>query len=164
MYLQQGRARNVKKLVEQALEEGISPQTILNDGLLSGMNVIGQKFKENEVFVPEVLVAARAMNMGMEALKLHLLQEKQVQQGKVVFGAAAVHMLPDLAELGAMMHHFGNAVPMEEVLPHMPGDVVVLGNVDPAGVVAHGSRKTVREAVSGLQLRCISKLLAFHRL
>ena len=86
MYLQQGRARNVKKLVEQALEEGLSPQNILEEGLMSGMNIIGQKFKDNEVFVPEVLVSARAMNMGMEALKPYLMQENTKPAGKVVIG------------------------------------------------------------------------------
>ena len=86
MYLQQGRARNVKKLVEQALAEGLSPQNILEEGLMSGMNIIGQKFKDNEVFVPEVLVSARAMNMGMDALKPYLMQENTKSAGKVVIG------------------------------------------------------------------------------
>ncbi len=86
MYLQQGRARNVKKLVEQALAKGLSPQNILEEGLMSGMNIIGQKFKDNEVFVPEVLVSARAMNMGMEALKPYLMQENTKPAGKVVIG------------------------------------------------------------------------------
>ena len=72
--------------VEQALEEGLSPQNILEEGLMDGMNIIGQKFKDNEVFVPEVLVSARAMNMGMEALKPYLLQENAKPAGKVVIG------------------------------------------------------------------------------
>ena len=62
--LQRGKAKIVKELVQQAIDEGISPKEILEQGLLSGMDVVGQKFKKNEVFVPEVLVAARAMNMG----------------------------------------------------------------------------------------------------
>ena len=56
-YLQKGRAKNVKALVQQAIDEGIDPKVILNEGLLSGMMIIGGKFKNNEVFVPEVLVA-----------------------------------------------------------------------------------------------------------
>ena len=63
-FLQKGRAKNVKALVTEALEEGQDPKAILNDGLLAGMMVIGEKFKNNEVFVPEVLVAARALNAG----------------------------------------------------------------------------------------------------
>ena len=59
----------MKELVQQAIDEGIPVQQILDEGLLSGMGVIGEKFKNNEVFVPEVLVAARAMNMGAQLLK-----------------------------------------------------------------------------------------------
>ena len=67
--LQRGKAKDVASLVEQALAEGIAPESILNDGLVVGMNVIGDKFRENQVFVPEVLVAARAMNAGLKILK-----------------------------------------------------------------------------------------------
>ena len=67
--LQRGKAKDVAALVEQALAQGIAPETILNDALVVGMNVIGDKFRENQVFVPEVLVAARAMNAGLKILK-----------------------------------------------------------------------------------------------
>ena len=67
--LQKGKAKIVKELVQQAIDEGIPVQQILDEGLLDGMSVIGEKFKNNEVFVPEVLVAARAMNMGAALLK-----------------------------------------------------------------------------------------------
>ena len=59
--LQKGRAKIVKQLVEQALTEGVKPNEIIENALLDGMSIIGEKFKNNEVFVPEVLVAARAM-------------------------------------------------------------------------------------------------------
>ena len=85
-FLQKGRARNVKQLVEQALEEGIGPAEILNHGLLAGMGVIGEKFKNNEVFVPEVLIAARAMNAGTTMLKRYLVQEGVESKGTVVIG------------------------------------------------------------------------------
>ena len=62
LQLQAGKAKIVKTLVQQAIDEGIPAQKILEEGLLAGMNVVGVKFKNNEVFVPEVLVAARAMN------------------------------------------------------------------------------------------------------
>ena len=84
--LQAGRARNVKALVQQALDEGIPAQRILNEGLLSGMAIIGEKFKNNEVFVPEVLVAARAMNTGVELLKPHLLADGVKAKGRVCIG------------------------------------------------------------------------------
>ncbi|MBQ5792530.1 MAG: corrinoid protein [Clostridia bacterium] len=67
--LQRGKAKDVAALVEQALAEGVAPEIILNDALVVGMNVIGDKFRENQVFVPEVLVAARAMNAGLKILK-----------------------------------------------------------------------------------------------
>lgn len=84
--LQKGRAKNVKALVEQALEEGMDPKVILNEGLLSGMMIIGEKFKNNEVFVPEVLVAARAMNTGLEILEPKLIEVGNEPVGKVVIG------------------------------------------------------------------------------
>jgi len=84
--LQKGKAKMVKELVEQAVAEGIAAQTILNDGLLAGMSVIGGKFKNNEVFVPEVLVAARAMNMGAAVLKPLLAEAGVEPRGKVCLG------------------------------------------------------------------------------
>ena len=68
-WLQQGRAPKVKACVQQAIDEGIPANEILEQGLLAGMNIIGQKFKNNEVFVPEVLIAARAMSKGIEILQ-----------------------------------------------------------------------------------------------
>jgi corrinoid protein of di/trimethylamine methyltransferase len=85
-FLQQGRANNVKELVAKALEEGTSAEEILNGGLLAGMSVIGEKFKNNEVYVPEVLIAARAMNAGMDVLKPVLVSSDTKSKGKVVLG------------------------------------------------------------------------------
>jgi corrinoid protein of di/trimethylamine methyltransferase len=84
--LQKGRAAKVKELVTQALEEGIAPDTILGEGLLSGMSIVGEKFKKNEVFVPEVLVAARAMNAGVELLRPYLIEAGVESKGVVVIG------------------------------------------------------------------------------
>ena len=84
--LQKGKAKIVKELIKQAIDEGIPAQDILEQGLLAGMDVVGDKFKKNEVFVPEVLVAARAMNMGSELLK-PLLAESGVEAiGRVCIG------------------------------------------------------------------------------
>lgn len=85
-FLQKGRAKNVKKLVEEALEQGVDPKEILNDGLLAGMMIIGGKFKRNEVFVPEVLVAARAMNAGVTILEPKLIEVGNEPIGKAVIG------------------------------------------------------------------------------
>ena len=85
-FLQKGRAKNVKALVAQALEEGQDPKAILNEGLLSGMMIVGEKFKNNEVFVPEVLVAARAMNAGLSILEPKLVEIGNEPVGKAVVG------------------------------------------------------------------------------
>ena len=85
-YLQKGRAKNVKALVQQAIDEGEDVKVILNDGLLAGMSIIGQKFKNNEVFVPEVLVAARDMNAGIAILEPKLLEVGNEPVGKAVIG------------------------------------------------------------------------------
>ena len=86
LFLQQGKANNVKELVAKALEEGMDAQSILDEGLLAGMSVIGEKFKNNEVYVPEVLIAARAMNAGMDILKPELVAANTVSKGKAVLG------------------------------------------------------------------------------
>lgn len=67
--LMKGRAPQLKEQVKEALDKGLDPETILQEGMIKGMGIIGAKFKRNEVYVPEVLIAARAMNAGMEVLK-----------------------------------------------------------------------------------------------
>lgn len=84
--LQKGKAKIVKELVQQAVDQGIPAKEVLEQGLLAGMDVIGEKFKNNEVFVPEVLVAARAMNMGAGILKPLLADGENVSVGKVCIG------------------------------------------------------------------------------
>ena len=84
--MQKGRAKLIKTLVPQALEEGIPAQEILQDGLLAVMDVVGRRFKANEIFVPEVLVAARAMNVGAELLKPYLSEAGVEPKGKVILG------------------------------------------------------------------------------
>ena len=84
--LQQGRAKVVAELVKQAIDEGCEPERILNEGLLSAMDIIGQKFRNNEIFVPEVLIAARAMNMGSQVLKPYLVSEGITATGKACIG------------------------------------------------------------------------------
>ena len=84
--LQKGKAKVVKEMVQAAIDEGASPADILNEGLLAGMNVVGEKFKNGEIYVPEVLVAARAMNMGTQVLKPHLLSAGVSANGKVCIG------------------------------------------------------------------------------
>lgn len=84
--LQAGRAPKVKELVQQAVDEGIPAKDVLEQGLLSGMSVVGEKFKNNEVFVPEVLIAARAMNAGVAILKPYLTEAGVEAKGPAVIG------------------------------------------------------------------------------
>ena len=84
--LQQGKNKVVTELVQQAIDEGIKVQAILEEGLLAGMTVIGAKFKNNEIYIPNVLIAARAMNQGAELLKPLLVSEGYKASGKVVIG------------------------------------------------------------------------------
>lgn len=81
-----GKAKIVKKLVEEALAEGADVKDILEQGLLPGMNSIGVKFRNNEVYVPEVLVAARAMNTGTAVLKPYLASSNVETLGRAVIG------------------------------------------------------------------------------
>jgi corrinoid protein of di/trimethylamine methyltransferase len=85
-YLQKGRSAKVKEAVLQALEENIPPRVIMDKGLLDGMRVVAEKFKMDEVFVPQVLVASRAINAGLQILKPYLLSEDQVSAGVVILG------------------------------------------------------------------------------
>ena len=84
--MQKGKSKMVKQLVSQALEEGISAQQILDEGLLAAMDEVGVRFRNNEVFVPEVLVAARAMNAGVALLKPYLADGTSTVVGKVALG------------------------------------------------------------------------------
>lgn len=84
--LQRGDFNGVKQGIQEALAQNMEPRTILYDGLLSAMETVGVKFKNNEVFVPEVLIAARAMNAGMELLKPKLVETGVESIGSVVLG------------------------------------------------------------------------------
>ena len=89
-------AAQKQALVQQALDEGMDPKQILNEGLLDGMMIIGGKFKRNEIFVPEVLVAARALNAG-----LNILEPKLVEVGNEPVGRAVVGTVRgDLHDIG----------------------------------------------------------------
>ena len=83
--LQKGKAKLVKELAQNAIDSGVESKEILA-ALLDGMSVIGEKFKNNEIYVPEVLVAARAMNMGMQVIKPYLASEGVQAKGKVCIG------------------------------------------------------------------------------
>ncbi|KLU60661.1 methionine synthase [Peptococcaceae bacterium CEB3] len=81
-----GNAAKVKENTEKAVAEGVDVGIILNDGLIAGMNVIGVRFKNNEIYVPEVLIAARAMHAGMAVIKPLIANSGVREKGVVVLG------------------------------------------------------------------------------
>lgn len=83
-FVQTGRMKNVQEKIGEALEAGISAKEILFEGLCAGMSIVGEKFKTNEMYVPEVLIAARAMQKGTEMLKPYLISEGVKPVGKAV--------------------------------------------------------------------------------
>ena len=84
--LQQGDQNQVRSLAEQAMHSGLDATTILNDGLIAGMDVVGQKFQAGEFFIPNMLLAARAMHAALEILKPKLVESGTEPVGKVVLG------------------------------------------------------------------------------
>ncbi|MBD3334644.1 MAG: cobalamin-binding protein [Candidatus Eisenbacteria bacterium] len=84
--LEQGEEEQVERLTRKAVDEGLSAKEILDGGLIAGMNVIGEKFRRHEIFLPDVLLAARAMYAGMDVIKPLLLRDKVPARGKVVVG------------------------------------------------------------------------------
>jgi 5-methyltetrahydrofolate--homocysteine methyltransferase len=84
--LQRGEREQVAELTKQAIDTGLSATEILNDGLMAGMDVVGKRFGAHEIFLPELLIAARAMNAGIDLLKPLFLGGEMPTQGKVVIG------------------------------------------------------------------------------
>ncbi len=91
-----GKAKLVPGLVQEALDEGNAPIDILNQGMIDAMSIVGEKFKKNEIFVPEMLIAAKAMKKGVEVLKPHLAGDNNVKIGKLAMGTVA----GDLHDIG----------------------------------------------------------------
>ena len=139
--LQKGKAKIVKQLVQEAIDAGIPAQQILEEGLIAGMSVVGEKFRNNEIFVPEVLVAARALNMGSALLKPLLAADGVKATGKVCIGTVQ----GDLHDIGK------NLVKM--MMEGKGLEVIDLGT----DVSAETFVKTAKE--QGCQIICCSALL-----
>lgn len=97
--LEQGDSAAVKELLRKALSMKIAPESILNSGLIKGMETVGKKFKANEVFIPEVLIASRAMKSAMDVIKPYLLESEELSSGKIVLGTVK----GDLHDIGKMV-------------------------------------------------------------
>ena len=94
--LQIGNANGVLELIEKSIEEGLPIEDILNNGLIKGMSVVGRKFKDGEIFIPEVLIAARAMTKGIERLEPLLIESGVEPRGKLLIGTVQ----DDLHDIG----------------------------------------------------------------
>ena len=81
-----GKPKLIKELVPRAIEEGVAPQSILDEGLLHGMGIVGDRFTRNEAYVPEVLISARCMNKGVELIKPLLAEGGSQTVGKACIG------------------------------------------------------------------------------
>jgi len=139
--LQKGRAKEIVAAVQNALDSEASPRDILERALMHGMNIVGEKFKSNEIFVPEVLIAARAMNKATEILKPHLSKAGVKPVGKAIICTVK----GDLHDIGK------NLVKM--MIEGKGIEVVDLGvDCDSQKVV-----DTVKE--SGAKVVCLSALL-----
>jgi 5-methyltetrahydrofolate--homocysteine methyltransferase len=97
--LELGDSTVVKDLLRKALSMNIAPEIILNSGLIKGMEAIGKKFKANEIFIPEVLIASRAMKSAMDAIKPYLSKSEEHLFGKIVLGTVK----GDLHDIGKMI-------------------------------------------------------------
>ncbi|BHH83489.1 corrinoid protein [Desulforhopalus sp. 52FAK] len=122
--MQKGKSKETVELVNKAIAEGLTAQEIIDDGLMPGMSIIGERFKNNDIFVPEVLIAARAMGAGTDVLKPLLAADATETKGTVVLGT----IKDDLHDIGK------NLVGM--MMESKGLTVVDLGNnVDPATYV-----------------------------
>ena len=101
--LQAGEDDKVGELTAQAIEQALPPKQILDEGLIAGMNVVGDKFGRHEIFLPDVLLAAKAMYAGMDKLKPLLLKEKVSTIGKIVIGTVQGD-LHDIGKIGIPEH------------------------------------------------------------
>lgn len=96
LHIQKGKAKLVPGLVQACLDENIAPMDILNKGMIDAMSVVGERFKNGEIFVPEMLIAARSMKKGVEVLKPYLGASSETRIGKMVMGT----VYGDLHDIG----------------------------------------------------------------
>ncbi|MBR6206894.1 MAG: corrinoid protein [Oscillospiraceae bacterium] len=94
--VENGKVKLIQGLVQEALDEGCDPSAILNEGMIGAMNIVGDKFQKNEIFVPEMLVAAKTMKKGVDVLRPHLAGDAVGANGKYIIGTVA----GDLHDIG----------------------------------------------------------------
>ncbi len=129
--VERGKAKLIPGLVEEALDEGLDPIEILNKGMIDAMSNVGEKFKNNEIFVPEMLVAARAMKKGVEILKPHFGAGSDVSIGKAVIGTVQGDLHDIGKNLVALMFESAG-FDVEDLGVDVPAEKFVESASDPA--------------------------------
>jgi 5-methyltetrahydrofolate--homocysteine methyltransferase len=132
--LQKGKADEVKNLVTQALEEKIDAKKVLEEGLIAGMDIIGGRFKRNEIYIPEVLIAARAMHAGMSVLEPILVESGVKMIGKIAIGTVKGDLHDIGKNLVAMMYK-GAGFNVQDLGVDVPAEKFVQASDDGADIV-----------------------------
>jgi 5-methyltetrahydrofolate--homocysteine methyltransferase len=131
-----GQKDEAEKLTQEAIDEGVKPSTIINDGLIAGMSVVGEKFKNNEFYVPEVLIAARAMQSAMGHVKPLLTEGEMQSKGKVVIGTVKGDLHDIGKNLVAMMLEGGGYDVIDLEVDVSPDDFVSTASEQDANCIA----------------------------
>ena len=131
-----GKRDDAVRLTQEAIDEGVASERILNEGLTAGMDVVGRKFKNNEFYVPEVLIAARAMNASMELLEPLLIQSGAKPRGIVLLGTVRGDLHDIGKNLVGMMLKGGGFKVVDMGIDVAPEAFVAKAKEDNADVVA----------------------------
>ncbi len=131
-----GQKEEAERLTQEAIDEGVPPGDIINDGLIAGMSVVGEKFKNNEFYVPEVLIAARAMQSAMAKVKPLLVEGEIESKGRVAIGTVKGDLHDIGKNLVAMMLEGGGYEVLDLGVDVSPEQFVAAATEDGANVVA----------------------------
>ena len=150
-----GQLETVKQLAQAAVDEGVAPEDIIEQGLIAGMNVVGVKFKANEFYVPEVLIAARAMHGGMDIVKPLLADASASSKGKVVIGTVKGDLHDIGKNLVSMMLEGGGYEVVDLAVDVPPEKFVEAVEAENADVIALSALLTttmpgMKEAIDAL--------------
>ena len=151
-----GKSKIIEDLVKAALDEGVAPLEILNVGMIEAMGVVGDKFQKEEIFVPEMLVAARAMKKGVDVLKPHLGDASAAMIGKVIIGTVSGDLHDIGKNLVAMMIEssgfevvdLGVDVPLDKFVEAVESDEKV--NIVAASALLTTTMPAMKETVAAL--------------
>jgi 5-methyltetrahydrofolate--homocysteine methyltransferase len=132
--LQKGKADEVKTLVSEALEEKVDAKKVLEEGLIAGMDIIGGRFKRNEIYIPEVLIAARAMHAGMSVLEPILVESGVKMIGRIAIGTVKGDLHDIGKNLVAMMYK-GAGFDVVDLGVDVPAERFVQASDDGADIV-----------------------------